>query len=186
MSYGVYYLGIDPGAKGGMACILPDGSLDVMKLPEDGDEIPIVEWISKYGYWASGKVARAAIERQTPRPTRWFDKKTKEWQSTVLASTCVLYGSYKSCKMALAAVGVPAANVDDVLPKVWQAGCDVGKRRKEYKDSQWKNHLKDRARELFPYDKRIILNTADAVLLAHYARLMDRQNGADGKAGGVG
>jgi hypothetical protein len=55
-----------------------------------------------------------------------------------------------------------------VRPQKWQSALSLGKRRDSASQTEWKNKLKQRAQQLYP-GIDVTLNTADALLLLHYA-----------------
>ena len=158
------FVGIDPGANGGLAWISSRerGAVAFSKLSEEE------QWafIHLQGVRAEAySSVRVVIERQTPRPTRWYSPKAKMMFSGILASTCELYGHYQMLRGFLVASGL---KFDEAAPQTWQAALSLHKEKGEG-DTKWKNRLKSLAQRLFPSEK-IILATADAYLLAEYAR----------------
>jgi hypothetical protein len=125
-------------------------------------------WRELSGYAGRGKTY-AAVEQQTARPTVFFDRSSGQWRSTVLRSTCVLYGSYLSLRAMLVAAGLP---FEDCPPKRWQSHLGIPPRAKGEDDRKWKNRLKARAQQLFPSVRRVTLATADALLIAEWCRRM--------------
>ena len=67
-------------------------------------------------------------------------------------------------KGAIQAFGMP---LHMVRPPVWQKALSLGA-KKDW-DKQWKNHLKETAKRLFPNCDGITLKTADALLILYYA-----------------
>lgn len=112
------------------------------------------------------------IEQLTARPARILDhakmKETgrREFRSTVLASTVMLYGSYRDLRTMLLCSGIDYA---DCPPKRWQQGLGIEPRIREETDTVWKNRLKAVAQGLFP-DVKVTLWNADAILIAEYCR----------------
>lgn len=163
------YLGIDPGANGGIAVIT--GQIVTFHQFGDGDA---ADWdfIARY----IGVDCAAAIEQQTPRPT--FIPPSKKARSegrtdaknTILASTCHLFGHYRALQAILVCACIP---VEDCPPKRWQAALQIPKKIKGESDSCWKNRLKSKAEALYPVAK-ITLATADALLIAHYCKRKDQ------------
>jgi hypothetical protein len=107
----------------------------------------------------------AVIEQQTPRPTRWFNGKTKTWQSSILRSTCVLYGSYLQLRAFLISADI---SFQEVTPQKWQKAFGLVKEKGE-EPRAWKNRIKAKAQQLFPSQK-VTLAVADALLIAEYNR----------------
>lgn len=151
------YIGIDPGIHGGLACINSKMEIiSAVKMPKTDKEV--WAWLDDLPFECY-KVA--TIEEITPRPTFFKGK------SSILRSTCILYGSYRFLSGMLAAADIP---FNTLVPQAWQKklGHVKGHRlkRKEEKDSSWKNMLKDLAQDRFPQAK-VTLSTADALLLAY-------------------
>ena len=173
---GVAYLGVDPGAEGGLAVVRrsalhsayrgvigldPVSDVDICRRPEtDTDLLELLQGYADRGVW------HAALEQQIPRPTRWFDRVRGTWTSSILKSTCLLYGDYLRLRMALAAAGI---SIEIVTPQVWQKALSIPPRKKEEGRTSWKNRLKAKAQQLFP-GVRVTLATADALLLAVYCQ----------------
>jgi hypothetical protein len=77
-----------------------------------------------------------------------------------------LYGNYMQLRLCLVAMEIKFEN-----PKAqeWQRALDISPRKKTETNTQWKNRLKGKAQQLFPKMK-IILATADALLISEYGR----------------
>lgn len=158
------YIGIDPGMTGGITTIR--GHLVEIQPLKDMTEEDVASYLRICVPTVDDADWCCAIERIDPRPTRWFDKKTKQWMSSILKSSCLLYGSFKALYAILTTLGVKREVVD---PKKWQVAVGLPKRPKGENDNKWKNRLKRRAQELYP-GLHITLATADSVLLAHYCK----------------
>jgi len=158
-----FYLGADPGETGGIAMVnedgvcvfaekmpaLAQGLLDMLRMLEDNTEI-----------------VACAIERIDPRPTVYYDKKQKARISTILRSTCIIYGDYLQLHMAMLAIRHEPIII---APRDWQRALECPVKVKGEKKSKHKANLADYARKLFP-DVKITLSTADALLIAEYCR----------------
>ena len=163
------YLGIDPGVKGGLAVLLQYGDVVSPDLGLNAGPMPATEkdvwnWLKEA--CAGCKNVYAVIEQQYPRPTALFDKKSKTWRSTVLASTCVLYGSYMGLRSMLVAAGVVW---EQCPPMTWQKALGIPKKKPAENNTHWKNRLKEKASQLFPEEK-MTLAKCDAVLIAEHCR----------------
>lgn len=152
--YGVTYLGIDPGLSGGLAMINPlssDRERFVEAIPMPETERDVWEWFRT----RSSSVQFAAIEQVngyigTGQP----------------GSAMFKFGqSYGGLRMALVAARV---SFDQVTPQRWQKAFGM-RRDKDEPKTKWKNRLKAKAQQLFP-EIKVTLDTADAILLAEYAR----------------
>lgn len=161
----VVYIGIDPGASGGLVAVDRDGiflSARTM-LPSEKD---IWEW---FQYWAY---------------TYWREVATTEKGNTVkvfavieqvggfiggegnTGSSMFKFGaSYGGLRMAITAAEIP---FEAVTPQKWQKTLGMFRKKGEAK-GVWKNRLKAKAQQLYPKEK-ITLSVADAVLIAEYCR----------------
>ena len=64
--------------------------------------------------------------------------------------------------------------VELVTPQKWQKALSLGTKG-GMPNTQWKNKLKAMAQRLYP-DLKVTLNTCDALLILHYARLLHKNN----------
>lgn len=151
------FLGIDPGASGGLAFIETYGDeiSDIRCTPMPSTEADI---------WA------------------WFRDETKACPAVFAmieqvggyiggvgntGSSMFKFGhSYGLLRMAMIGNMIPFAQV---TPQVWQKHYGLATRKNE-KKNQYKNRLKAMAQQLFPNLSGITLKTADALLLAEYCR----------------
>lgn len=142
------YIGIDPGASGGIAIIDSSGEvLHCWKMP--GTERDILECFS----WADHYTATfAVIEKVHAMPKQGVSSTFKFGMS---------YGFLRGC---LVAAEIP---FEAVAPGVWQKamGC---------LSKGDKNVTKAKAQELFPSIK-VTHAIADALLIAEYARRIHKQ-----------
>ena len=139
------YIGIDPGASGGIAMTNDSGHTWTFKLAnmterDVWEELHAVRISNVDG-------ERAIIEQVHSMPKQG------------VASTFKFGVSYGGLRMALVAAGIP---FESVTPAKWQGflGCRTGGD---------KNVTKAKAQELFPGVK-VTHAVADALLLAEYAR----------------
>lgn len=83
-------------------------------------------------------------------------------------STMFAFGrSYGGLLMGLTALDLKFINP---VPRTWQKAVGIESKEKDESKDQFKRRLKARAVELYP-ESNPTLNTADAILLAHYASL---------------
>ena len=142
------YIGIDPGASGGIAAVTEHGAiLHMAATPETPRGV--LDVLRGIG------ATFAVIE--------------KVWATPGMGVTSAFSfgGSYHGLLMALAAVEIP---FDAVAAARWQK--EMGTRqagRKGLEKAKDKNINKRRAQELFP-DRTVTHATADALLLAEYCR----------------
>lgn len=145
------YIGIDPGASGGIAVLHSDGGIQAEPMPKtetdlwdfihDGDTTNVFAIVEQVGGFVGGK----------GQP----------------GSAMFKFGqNYGSVRMALVAAKIP---FETVAPQVWQSKLGIQKRSKGEAKSKHKSRLKSKAQQLFPNEK-VTLQTADALLLMEYLR----------------
>lgn len=142
------YLGIDPGASGGIALVRGLGDAEVIKMPPTETDL----WDAFSELVARAKFAM--IENVHAMPKQGVSSTFKFGKS---------YGFLRCC---LIASKIP---FEAVTPRKWQStlGC---------LSKGDKNVTKAKAQELFPSIK-VIHATADALLIAEYARRV-KENGS--------
>lgn len=145
------YIGVDPGASGGIVELYPDLTA---AFPMPVTERDICGLLS--GAATGCANAFAVIEKVSGY--------IGEGQP---GSAMFKFGmSYGGLRMALIAAGIP---FEEVTPQAWQKALGIGKRDKAESRTQWKNRLKAKAQQLFPQVK-VTLATADALLIALYCK----------------
>lgn len=154
------YMGIDPGAGGGIACI--DDAGDVVDTLTVGGTTMLGLWefldtkcremARRSGAW------RAALEK--------VGGYTKEGGPQP-GSTMFNFGAgYGALQMALTAAAVP---YELVTPQRWQKALHIPPRKKVETKTEWKRRLRGEAERLFPRTK-VTNALADALLIAEYLR----------------
>ena len=141
------FLGIDPGASGGLAYYLRDMWAEPMPATEsdiwyffDGHRTAAFAVIEKVGGYVAGN----------PTP----------------GSAMFKFGrSYGGLRMALVAARI---GFEEVTPQKWQKEMGLIRAKSE-DNTRWKNRLKQKAQQLFP-TANVTLKTADAILIAEYCR----------------
>lgn len=140
------FLGLDPGAGGGIAALIVEGrgtvvKADAWKMPETDRDI------------------LDSLEPYVGPHTFAFLEKVHSMPKQGVVSAFTFGGSYRALKMALTALRIP---YDLVTPQRWQLimGCRTGGD---------KNVSKRRAQELFPAMK-MTHALADALLIAEFGR----------------
>lgn len=146
----MFYIGIDPGASGGIAVITPSKTVVVAMPPTERD---IWVFISKIVYRSDGECV-AVIENVHSMPGQGVSSSFKFGQG------------FGGLRMALTAVGIP---FDLVSPQKWQKTLGVVPRTRTETKTSHKNKLKAMAQRQFPQLK-ITLKTADALLIALYCK----------------
>ena len=146
------YIGIDPGASGGLASVHVDGSCAAVTMPPT--ERDVWEWVTDLSSW---RPPFAVVEK-----VGGFIK-----GNPAPGSAMFRFGvSYGGLRMALVAAAVP---FEEATPQKWQKGLGITARGKDESKTAFKNRLKQRAQQLFPGVK-ITLATCDAILIAEYCR----------------
>jgi len=158
MSICVHYIGVDPGASGGIAALSHDGAIhEAVSTPESYRDI--LDLLRSFG-----SPSRAMLERVSASP-----------QMGVVSAFKFGKG-YGALVMALVAADI---SFDYVSPQKWQTelGCRTGGGKIGERDNTAaKNKTKNRAQELFPQlldGVKITHYTADALLIAEYCRRMN-------------
>lgn len=147
------FLGVDPGASGGIAVLERLSGCVVTDTESLGNLSEKAIW-DCIGIYRDAE-AFAVIEKV---PTAIFG---------VGKSSCSkLYGSFCQLRAFLVAAGIPFEEVPAVK---WQKEMGIPKRKKNETKTKWKNRLKSHAERLFPRTK-VTLSICDALLIAEYAR----------------
>jgi hypothetical protein len=161
------WLGIDPGAQGGLVAITnyqddANGVRDFCPMPKD--MLGVWRWFCQFiDYHA---VTTAYIE-QVGGFVGERSSSEKKGGGSANGSAMFAFGkSYGSLLMALTASGIA---FKEVPPRVWQRGVGIAPRKKSETRTQWKNRLRDHAQLLFPRLK-VTLSVADALLIAAYCK----------------
>lgn len=165
----IRYLGLDPGASGGLACIgggkvylTPTATLT---LSQEWEWVEVYEQRS-YSFSLYGEAPKCyAVVEKVGGYTAPRTEKDAEQPNRQPGHSMFKFGaSYGALLMALVAAGIP---YDEVAPQTWQNALGVVKRTKGEAPSRFKSRLKQLAQELFP-NVHITLQTCDALLLAEY------------------
>lgn len=159
----IWYLGIDPGAQGGLAAVYyspPEETrvVSAINMPDDDGEIGT--WLDQ---WAS-YLTLAIIEQVQG----YMAPQKKEGDGFVAGSAAMFnFGvNYGALRMALRDRGIPFT---EIRPQAWQKALGVTPRLKKETKTKFKNRLLILAKETFP-TRVVTLHTADALLLAEYCR----------------
>ena len=144
------YIGIDPGAGGGVACINERGEITAHKCAQSSEDMALLFEVL-IGNTSPDNI-RLLMERVWARPA-----------NAVRAAFTygVNYGQW---------LGIAASHeikMNTIIPSEWihKVGCP-----KSLKRDVRKRWLKEKAKELYPDIKRVTLKTSDAILIVHYAK----------------
>ncbi len=157
------YVGIDPGASGGIV-VLDGDCVAIHKMPETDKRL--YELIRDISSFKVDSYVHVMCEKV------WGHIGGGEGEKGGGASNgsaMFKFGkNYGSICMALVACGLH--NTEYVTPQVWQEGVGAIGKRKGEKKQQFKARLKIRAQSLFPNSTGITLGVSDAMLIAWYCR----------------
>ena len=146
-----YYIGIDPGASGGIAVLDEDGAVkDVRNMPDTPADI--LEYFKAYQAFPCVCVLEdvgQGMPGQSSSATAKFARHNGHLE------------------MALLALGIKTVKA---RPQKWEKVYALGKST-AFEKAEWKRKLKERAQQLFPQlGKKVTLKTCDALLIAEYCR----------------
>ena len=144
------FIGIDPGKGGGIA-VLTKGGNEVKKCPDTVQDMSLM-FALMVGSTPADKVL-VMLEKVWARP--------HDGRSSVF-TFAQNYGRWEGI------ISTHEIIPEYVTPQVWMkgVGCPV-----KLKKQDRKNYLKQLSKDLYPkMAKRLTLKTADAMLVAHYAK----------------
>ncbi len=151
------WLGLDPGKTGGLAALVrrPDGVVrpEVWNMPPTDGQV--WEWLSQWG--VESIEMTAVLERISPG-----------FKGTHKVSMAKLYGHYCMLRALITVAGIQKI---EVMATTWHRKVGVQARLKSETKNVWKSRIKGLARETYP-GVNLTLATCDALLLAHYGRLV--------------
>lgn len=147
-----WFIGVDPGTKGGVACLSRDGlTLQVHKYTPDKED-ELIAWL--FDFRLAGAAACQEAVNGNPLMSGGDGFKFGD-------SNGIVRGVFKAYRMPW----------EKVPPKQWQAPLRLQTISAD--GPAHKNELKDKAMELFPKDKygvTVTLWNADAILIADWFR----------------
>lgn len=149
------WIGIDPGASGGIAMLYKDFA-EVYPMPKTEADV-------RHLLFSIPPSTRAVIEAVHSFPGQG------------VASSFAFGRNYGLLRGILHGLGIP---FDEVSPQRWQKALNIPPRDKKKNESktEFKNRLKAKAQQLYPQTK-VNLATADALLIARYAQLTGNGEG---------
>ena len=153
------FIGIDPGASGGISMVTPDGLWVASKYPKDREPSMVAALFNKYTNNAhiEGYVCRVYIELVHAMPTDGRSSAFKFGMN---------YGIWFG---VMANNSIRSDNIIKVSPQKWQSIYgDLPKERKLRK-----NKLKEIAAGIIDNQFKPTLMTSDAILIANYGRMSE-------------
>lgn len=145
-----YYIGIDPGANGGIAVLGAEGEvIECANMPDA--PIEILSFLVRYE--KDSVCVLEDVGHGMPG------------QSSSATAKFARHNGH--LEMALLAVGIKTIKA---TPQKWERTYSLGSSKK-FAKAEWKRRLKCKAQELFPkLGRAITLKTCDALLIAEYCR----------------
>lgn len=152
------FLGIDPGASGGLAAVDNLGLMACPAMSMPSTEADIWSWFNGFQMnIQEGLRSHAVIELNTGYVGGAGNPGSSMFKFG--RGTGVLIG-------CLVAAAVP---YEEVTPGTWQRALGIPGRKRTEAKGRFKNRLKAKAQQLFPSVK-VTLATADALLIAEFCR----------------
>ena len=148
------YIGIDPGRSGGM-CVIEDDFIKAYPCPSNIQDMAVM--FAMAISVNETKTVVAYIEKVWARPT---DGRSSMWK---FAEN---YGTW------LGIAGAYEIDLQEVSPQAWIKYFETPKLEK----TRRKRYLRDKARSMYPELKKVTLKTADAILIASYAKETDNNS----------
>ena len=147
-------IAIDPGANGGIAVfsLKENKVIEVIKMPDTPQDL--LNFLSIY---AQNSICY--IEKVGGLPGMG-------------GSSMFNFGKgFGHLEMALLCKKIPTVSV---TPQKWQKALQLGNKGNK-STTEWKNKLKTKAQQLYPYISKITLATSDALLILYYSRLIEKK-----------
>lgn len=165
------YLGIDPGASGGLASIGGSGSADAIKMPKTLEET--WSWFDSHAEVARYAEYHAVLEK-VGGFIRSYSSHGKYEKGQGVGAGPAMFNFGASYGRLQAFLTASSISYMEVRPRAWQGGLGIEPRKKSENSQAFKNRLKCTAQSTFPdIADKITLATCDALLLAHYCRLLN-------------
>jgi len=146
-------IAIDPGKSGGIAVFSKEKNkvIEVIKMPETAQDV-----LSFLTFYQNNSICY--LEKVGGLPGMG-------------GSSMFNFGKgFGHLEMALLCRKIPTV---EVTPQKWQKALQLGVKGKK-SNTDWKNKLKSKAQQLYPYVGKITLATSDALLILEYARIIEK------------
>ena len=153
-SHSKIYIGIDPGRSGGM-CVIENDFIKAYPCPSNIQDMAIM-FAMAISVNETKKVV-AYIEKVWARPT---DGRSSMWK----------FAENQGAWLGIA--GAYEIDLQEVSPQAWMKYLETPKLEK----TRRKRYLRDKARSMYPELKKVTLKTADAILIATYAKETDNNS----------
>lgn len=146
-------IAVDPGTNGGIAVYSNESSavIEVIKMPSTPQDV--LSFLLRH---KEGSICY--LEKVGGMPGQG-------------GSAMFNFGKgYGHLEMALLACYIPTVTV---TPQMWQKSLQLGTKGTD-STTIWKNKLRAKAQQLFPYVENITLAISDALLICEYARIKEK------------
>jgi len=153
-SHSKIYIGIDPG-KSGAICVIENDFIKAYPCPDNVKDMGLL--FAMAISVNETKTVVAYIEKVWARPT---DGRSSIWKFA------------ENYGMWLGIAGAYEVNLQYVAPQRWIKYFETPKMEKTAR----KRYLRDKARSMYPSLKKVSLKTADAILIATYAKEIDNNS----------
>lgn len=149
------FVGIDPGAQGGIATLSPDGVV-FRACPKTEAGVP--------------QLLRAVLDGRDPKEVKVVMEKVGGYiggSAGNIGSAMFVFGRGVGVWVgSLLALGM---TFQEVAPRTWQAGLGIVGRLQRESKAEWKGRLRQEAQQRYPRLK-VTLATSDALLLATWCK----------------
>lgn len=150
------FIGIDPGANGGISVIIPGLSARAQKMPKTTEELR-----DMLQYYADSLHPFVVLEKLSIRSNDMTDNPGKVYRIQKMIA------NFTQIKTMLEALEIPFVMAH---PMTWQSR--LGIRIQGEAKQERKKRYKEIAAETYPQVRKVTLWNADAILLAHFGRKM--------------
>ena len=148
------YIGIDPGKSGGL-CVIEDEFTKAYACPDNAQDMALL--FAMAISVNKTKTIVPYIEKVWARP---HDAKGSIWKFA------------ENYGMWFGIAGAYELDLETVSPQRWMKYFETPKLDKPRR----KRYLRDKARSMYPDIKKVTLKTADAILIATYAKETDNNS----------
>lgn len=159
------YLGIDPGAKGGLVALSSQekklgGVIKFSHMPDT--EYGIIQWFRAYSHGMEGIRILGRPVNHHPNVVALIEEIPSAAFGWDKSSMSKLYGSYMALRMALTSCNI---RFHTIKGRAWHKAMGIRSKKKTEDQTDFKNRLKREAEKRFP-ELVVTLAVADALLLA--------------------
>lgn len=154
-------IGIDPGAKGGLAVFIPGNTVKAVKMPKD-----LMDLRDFFAYYAETYKPIIFLEKLTVRPDDITPDASGKANMGKLYRIQKMMANFEHLKALIETAGIPYCMCH---PLVWQNKLNLRIKGVKEEKAERKRRYAKRAAELYPGTKVTLWNS-DAILIAHFGR----------------